>query len=93
MLSVIYGSLYIRTKQRRFLDKQQLFFSRALAGIDSDWRLPEAYILQKEQMKWIADANKPLAWAQSMFILALTAMKSSLLQRESADSIKSTDSS
>ncbi len=83
-MSAIYGWLYLRTKQARFLERQQFYFSRTLAGIDADWRLPEAYIFDKKNMQWVADANKPLAWAQSMALLALTMMKSSLAQSESS---------
>jgi hypothetical protein len=80
MMSVVFGWLYRRTAQLEFLEKQQHYFSLTLAGIDADWRLPEAYILDKNQMKWVADENKPLAWSQSMCVLALTEMKSTLMQ-------------
>ncbi len=77
MISAIYGYLYRCTKDPYYLDKQQIFFSRTLAGIDRDYRLPEAYILSSSS-EWIADANKPLAWAQAMAILSIASLKESL---------------
>ncbi len=81
-ISVIYGWLFRVTNQPKYLERQAAYFSRTLAGVDADWRLPEAYILDKGQMVWVPDENKPLAWAQSMVILALAAMRSSLKVKE-----------
>jgi hypothetical protein len=81
-MSFIYGDLYQRTGDERFLDKQVLHFNRALASISPRWLTPEAWIVDERSRKWVPDANEPLAWAQSMMVLALAGMKKSLAKKE-----------
>ncbi len=45
------------------------------------WRIPEAYIVDPKTRQWVSDANEPLAWAQSVEIMAILAMKRSLAER------------
>lgn len=77
-MSFIYGDLYERTGDERFYDKQVLHFNRALASISPRWLTPEAWIIDAHTRNWVADANEPLAWAQSMLVLALAGMKQSI---------------
>jgi len=83
-MSFIYGDLYQRTGEERFLEKQVLHFNRALASISPRWLTPEAWIIDVHTRQWVADENEPLAWAQSMFVLALAGMKKSLTKKNSA---------
>jgi len=78
MLSVIYGELYRRTKKEAYFEKQDFFFRRSLTTVNNRWRIPEAYIVNAKTRKWVSDANEPLAWAQSVEIMAIIAMKKSL---------------
>jgi len=48
--------------------------------VNSRWRIPEAYIIDKKTRKWVCDANEPLAWAQSVEIMAILAMRKSLAE-------------
>lgn len=81
MMSVILGDLYERTGKQEYLEWQTYHFSRAIAGIDADWRTPEAYIIDKVTRRWVPDANVPLAWTQSMYVLAFASMKRSLKKK------------
>ncbi len=74
MISAVLSDMYDRTQNPEFLNGQIFHFNRALTGIDSDWKLPEAYIRNADNTQWIADANKPLAWSQSSTLAALSAM-------------------
>ncbi len=40
--------------------------------------IPEAWIIDQKTGEWIADANEPLAWAQSMLALSVVQMHQSL---------------
>jgi hypothetical protein len=83
-MSFIYGDLYQRTGDERFLNKQVLHFNRALASISPRWLTPEAWIIDAQTRTWVADANEPLAWAQSMLVLALAGMKKSITKKNGA---------
>jgi phosphorylase kinase alpha/beta subunit len=78
MISVIYGEMYQRTKKPQYLAAQELYFKRSLTTVNSRWRIPEAYIIDKKSRKWVSDANEPLAWAQAVEIMAILAMRKSL---------------
>ncbi len=78
MISVILADMYARTKNPELLKGQIFHFNRALAAIDADRKIPEAYIRDKDNTKWIADDNKPLAWSQASLIAALIAMHQSI---------------
>jgi len=80
-MSFIYGELYQRTGEEKYLEKQVLHFNRALASISPRWLTPEAWIIDAQTRNWVADANEPLAWAQSMMVLALAGMKKSLTKK------------
>lgn len=73
-LCVIWGDLYQRTGDEKYLRKQVYHFNRMLGGITEDWYTPEAYIVDKLTRQWVADANVPLAWGQSAAILAFASM-------------------
>lgn len=77
MISCIYGELYRRTKNSEYLHQQETFFKRSLTTINKRWRIPEAYIIDSKSRKWVPDANEPLAWAQSVEIMAILSMKKS----------------
>lgn len=81
MMSVIYGDLYLRTKKKAYFEWQDFFFRRSLSTVNKRWRIPEAYIVDPKTRKWVSDANEPLAWAQSVEIMAILAMKRSLAAR------------
>lgn len=78
LLACVYGDLYRRTGDKAYFDRQVFHFNRGIAHIDSDFLLPEAYIVDKQSGKWVADANKPLAWGQSALLLSIDSMKQSL---------------
>lgn len=78
LLACVYGDLYRRTGDKTYLDKQVFHFNRGIAHIDSDFLLPEAYIVDKQSGRWVADANKPLAWGQSALLLSIDSLKQSL---------------
>lgn len=80
MISVIYGEMYQRTKKSQYLAAQEIYFKRSLTTVNSRWRIPEAYIIDKKTRKWVSDANEPLAWAQSAEIMAIVAMRKSLAE-------------
>lgn len=80
MISVIYGEMYQRTKKSQYRAAQELYFKRSLTTVNSRWRIPEAYIIDKKTRKWVCDANEPLAWAQSVEIMAILAMRKSLAE-------------
>jgi hypothetical protein len=82
-MSYIYGELYQRTGDVRFYEKQVLYFNRALASIAPSWMTPEAWIVDARTRNWVPDANEPLAWAQSMFVLAIAGMKKSINKHDS----------
>lgn len=84
MMSVIYGDLYLRTKKQAYFEWQDFFFRRSLSTVNKRWRIPEAYIVDPKTRKWVSDANEPLAWAQSAEIMAILAMKRSLLARQAS---------
>jgi phosphorylase kinase alpha/beta subunit len=81
MMSVIYGDLYLRTKNQSYFELQDFFFRRSLTTVNKRWRIPEAYIVDPKTRQWVSDANEPLAWAQSVEIMAILAMKRSLAER------------
>ncbi len=81
-LSVLYGDLYQRTGNAEYLERQTFHFNRALASLTTRWLIPECWIVDRDSRQWIADENEPLAWGQSMLILALAWMKSSLTKEE-----------
>lgn len=81
MMSVIYGDLYHRTKKQTDFEWQDFFFRRSLTTVNKRWRIPEAYIVDQKTRQWVSDANEPLAWAQSVEIMAILAMKRSLAER------------
>lgn len=81
MISVILGEMYLRTGDEKYLALQKDHFCRALAHVNNRWRIPEAYIVDQESRQWIADANEPLAWAQSATILAFLKMEESLMKQ------------
>lgn len=91
MMSVIYGDLYLRTKKQDYFVWQDFFFRRSLSTVNKRWRIPEAYIVDKKTRKWVSDANEPLAWAQSVEIMAILAMKRSLAERSPEKSLPATD--
>lgn len=84
MISYIYGEMYRRTGKPEYFQKQQEHFNRGLAHINGNFKIPEAYIVDpqasesKKERNWIADANEPLAWAQSVTLLSLLSMENSL---------------
>lgn len=84
MISYIYGEMYRRTGKPEYFQKQQEHFNRGLAHINGNFKIPEAYIVDpqasesKRERNWIADANEPLAWAQSVTLLSLLSMENSL---------------
>jgi len=78
MISVVYGELYQRTKKPQYLTAQELYFKRSLTTVNKRWRIPEAYIVDRKTRKWVPDANEPLAWAQSVEIMAILSMRKSL---------------
>lgn len=90
MLSCIYGELYRRTKKKEYLEEQEMFFKRSLTTINKRWRIPEAYIVDPKSRKWVSDANEPLAWAQSVEIMAIISMKNSLALAAATSSPKKT---
>lgn len=77
-LSYIFGEMYRRTGKQEYLDRQVFHFNRTLASVNERWMLPEAYIIDRATRAWVSDANEPLAWAQSMAILAIAGMKASI---------------
>ena len=83
-MSFIYGDLYQRTGDVRFYDKQVLHFNRGLASISKRWLTPEAYIVHEQTRQWVPDENEPLAWAQSMMVLAIAGMKKSITKKNGA---------
>jgi GH15 family glucan-1,4-alpha-glucosidase len=83
-MSYIYGDLYQRTGDERYYEKQVLHFNRALASISPRWLTPEAWIVDAHTRNWVADTNEPLAWAQSMFVLAIAGMKASIAKKDKA---------
>jgi hypothetical protein len=83
-MSFIYGDLYQRTGDERFLAKQVLHFNRALASIAPSWLTPEAWIIDAHTRNWVPDENEPLAWTQSMMVLAIAGMKKSITKKNSA---------
>ncbi len=86
-MSYIYGDLYQRTGDERYYEKQVLHFNRALASISPRWLAPEAWIVDAHTRNWVADANEPLAWAQSMFVLALAGMKASIAKKDAGTAV------
>lgn len=83
MISYIYGEMYRRTGKSEYFQKEVEHFNRGLAHINGNFKIPEAYIVDpvkknNEQNKWIADANEPLAWAQSVTLLSFIGMEESL---------------
>jgi len=83
-MSFIYGDLYQRTGDERYYEKQVLHFNRALASISPRWLTPEAWIVDANTRQWVADANEPLAWAQSMVVLAFAGMKKSITKKNNS---------
>lgn len=81
MISVIYADLFRRTKKEEYFRLQDFFFRRSLTTVNNRWRIPEAYVVDPKTRKWVSDANEPLAWAQSVEIMAIIAMKRSLAER------------
>src|SRR5262249_19600035 len=57
MMSIVLGDLFQRTGKVEFLTWQTYHFTRALAGVNADWRTPEAYIVDKHSRQWTSDAN------------------------------------
>jgi len=84
-MSYIYGELFQRTGENRFYDKQVMHFNRALASVSPRWMIPEAWIIDAKTGEWVADANEPLAWAQSMLALSVVQMHHSIKKREAAE--------
>ncbi len=82
MISVILGFMYRRTRNQNFLVHQTHHFNRGLAAVDADWDVPEAYIIDRLTRQWVADKNKPLAWAQAMVLLSFAGMDASLRHEE-----------
>ena len=83
-MSYIYADLYNRTGEERFYQKQLWHFNRAMASIAPSWLPPEAWIVDPNSRKWIPDENEPLAWTQSMLVLAVAGMKQSIAKKEAA---------
>ncbi|MBU6455066.1 MAG: hypothetical protein KGS72_25065 [Cyanobacteria bacterium REEB67] len=82
-MSFIYGDLYQRTGDEKYLDKQVQHFNRALASIAPSWLTPEAWIVDMRTRRWVPDANEPLAWATAMLVLSFAGMKTSLTKKAS----------
>ena len=84
-MSYIYGEMYLRTGDERYYDKQLEHFNRALAAISPRGLYPECYIIDMNTREWVADANEPLAWAQSMLILSLVQMQNSIERKQAGN--------
>ena len=84
-MSYIYGEMYLRTGDERYYDKQLAHFNRALAAISPRGLYPECYIIDMNTREWVADANEPLAWAQSMLILSLVQMQNSIERKQAGN--------
>jgi hypothetical protein len=78
MISIILGCMYRRTGNQQFLLHQTYHFNRGLAAVDADWDVPECYIIDRLTRNWVADKNKPLAWAQAMLLLSVQSMDASM---------------
>ena len=83
MISYIYGEMYRRTGKAEYFQKEVEHFNRGLAHINGNFKIPEAYIVDpvyknNGRYKWIADANEPLAWAQSVTLLSFIGIEESL---------------
>lgn len=86
MISYIYGEMYRRTGKAEYFQKEVEHFNRGLAHINGNFKIPEAYIVDPLKKDiWIADANEPLAWAQSVTLLSFIGLEDSLkFQNKSA---------
>jgi hypothetical protein len=77
-MSYIYGELFQRTGEAKYFEKQLFHFNRTIASIPTSGLIPEAWIVDVETRQWVIDANEPLAWTQSMVVMALGQMQASL---------------
>jgi hypothetical protein len=80
-MSYIYGELFQRTGDSKFFEKQLFHFNRAVASVPPSGFIPEAYIVDVDSREWVIDANEPLAWTQSMMVMALGQMQASLAKQ------------
>lgn len=77
-MSYIYGELFQRTGDSKYFEKQLFHFNRTIASIPASGLIPEAWIVDVNSREWVIDANEPLAWTQSMVVMALGQMQASL---------------
>jgi len=78
MMSYIYGEIYQRTGDSKYFEKQLQHFNRAVASIPQGGLMHEAWIIDVDSRQWVPDANEPLAWTQSMVIMAIGQLQASL---------------
>ncbi len=77
-MSYIYGELFLRTGEAKYFEKQLFHFNRTLASVPQSGFIHEAWIVDVNTREWVLDANEPLAWTQSMVVMALGQMQASL---------------
>lgn len=83
MLSVIFGDMYITSDGDEQLLQEQIFhLNRAIGCIDADGGMPESWIVDKRTGQRKPNINNPLQWPIAMLLLALYALKRSLLHKQ-----------
>lgn len=82
VLSAFYGERYQQTGEAQYLERQTVYFNRAIAGLTAEdfplgsLKCPELYYLQSGE--WIPNDATPLLWTQANLFVALKWMRISL---------------